>query len=172
MTQSIRSPLSADECKNRLSGSVEGRIGSMKLTAPGWHVLGEAATASIFKATVIGMAVGPDGKRMLASRPSLSAELAPTDSGTLITYEIAPRFGSRRKALVARYVLPPILVIEVLLMLADPSERTLAIGAIVLSVLMLVGATVSRRHLGWSEDASQSYLLGWLRHVVEARPDE
>jgi hypothetical protein len=135
----IRSPLSPDECHRRLMLSVEGPIGSMKATVPEWHVLGQM-TAGHLSATVVGLRVGPDGRRILASRRALGAELKHGDNGTVIAGEIMPRFPTKRQAFVARYLMPPMLVLTALFALVVPSERLLMIGVIVLCLAMLFGA--------------------------------
>lgn len=164
----IRSPLPREECARRLTQSVEGPIGSMKVTTQGWHVLGQVADGS-FSATVVGMAVAPDGRRMLASRPKLGAQLTKSDDGTAIAGDVTPRFPTKRQAFVARYVLPPMLVFVALWALVVPSERPLMIGVIVLCLGMLLAARASRGALGRHEEASQRHLLGWLSYVVEGK---
>jgi hypothetical protein len=167
----VRSPLSPDECNRRLTTSIEGPTGSMKLTVHGWHILGQIKSGEL-QATVIGIAITPDGKRTLASRPNLSAHLTQADTGTVIAGEITPRLQqTRRQAFVGKYLLPPVLLLAAIVAIVVPADRVLMIGVIAVCLLMLLGARVSRGSLGRNEEASLRYLLGWLGHTVEGTID-
>ena len=166
----INSPLSRDECVARVRQSVEGPVGSMKSTSQGWHVLGQV-TAGFLEATVVGLDVGPAGRRMLASRPTLSAQLQPGDNRTVIAGEIRPRFGMRYQAFVMHYLLAPMLVLLAVFAALLPETRALMIGVIVLCLVMFFAARwASGGAFGLSEEASERHLLGWLAHAVEGTP--
>ncbi|MGA3031217.1 MAG: hypothetical protein ABSE58_10900 [Candidatus Limnocylindrales bacterium] len=154
----------------RLMQAVEGPIGSLKPTSQGWHVLGNGAADS-FEATIVGIAMAPDGRRRLATRPNLSAQLARNENGTVISGQIRPRYPTEREKLLNRYVVPPMLVVLTVLGVMNPSGRPIFIGAIALSVGMFLAARASRRALGPSEEASEHALLAWLAQAVEGTPD-
>jgi hypothetical protein len=74
MKFTIQSPLAIDECENRLMRGVEGPLGSIQPYTHGWHVLGNGSGDS-FEATIVGVGIAPNGRRMIATQPSLSATM-------------------------------------------------------------------------------------------------
>jgi hypothetical protein len=170
MEFTIHSPLSIDDCENRLMTGVEGPLGSIKPYGHGWHVLGNGSGES-FQATIVGVGIAPNGRRIIATQPSLSVSMTRSGEGTQVAGQISSRYPTKRQILLSRYVLPAELVVFAILAVMSPSGRPFFIAAIVLSAGLLLAARVSRRALRPSEEASQRELLAWLRKAVEATAD-
>jgi hypothetical protein len=165
----VRSPLSREECAARLASAVEGPIPKLGTRLTGWHVFGQAKAAG-FEATIVGVKVGPDGKKHPSLRPLVRAQLSPSKGGTVVSGGIASR-GSDGQMLVARLGAIAMAGLIALWAVASLSTRwpILAFDAFALTSVLL--AWFTRRRFTGLRAEGEAELLAWVEKTIQGQRD-
>jgi hypothetical protein len=165
----VRSPLSPTECRDRLSKSIEGPIPSLGSRLVGWHVFGRAS-ASYVEASIIGVKVGPDGRKKPSMRPLLKAQMAKSGTGTVLTGDVANRYDSnmsRLNRVVAPLVIAGIAVWTVLSL----ATRWPILAFDGLALAMVAFEWVTRKRFNAIRRECDAELMAWLERTIQGTRD-
>ena len=165
----VRSPLSPTECRDRLSKQIEGPIPSLGNRLVGWHFFGRA-TPSYVEATIVGVKVGPDGRKRISPRPLLKAQIAKSGAGVVVTGDVTHRYDSGKSRL--NRVIAPLLIAGIgawaLLSLAN-RWPILAFDGLALAMVGFEWFT--RRRFNALRREGESELLAWLERTIQGTRD-
>lgn len=170
MQFAVRSPLAPSECTSRLARALEGPIPKPGSKLTGWHVFGKVKPGHI-EATIVGVKVGPDGKKRPSLWPLLQADLSQDRNETLVKGEVASRYGGRSNP-VNTYIAPVVIAACALWTVASLSTRWPILVFDLALAGMLAFSWLSRMRMSRLRHECESELCSWLERTVEGKRDE
>jgi hypothetical protein len=165
----VRSPLSVTECRDRLSKSIEGPIPSLGSRLVGWHIFGRASTSYV-EASIVGVKVGPDGRKKPSMRPLLKAQIAKSGTGTVITGEVANRYDSNMSR-VNRVVAPLFIAGIAVWSLLSLATRWPILGFDFLALAMVAFEWFTRKRFNAIRRECDAELMAWLERTTKGTRD-